>query len=171
MKYKLYVNPHWSAKADGALWLSGGGGGCMHFKQVWGHIRTGVVFVPASRFHRSLTFCTLCFRREWRRRTMSTSTWRWQARAAPWCSSRSKGTLLSANWWKLTVNDRWDPTHGQIIGTADKLCKSYRDSSQNNENDLIVYSPLWRWRVTCFSPQNTFWVSGAKQRCSQIQYN
>lgn len=47
------------------------------------------------------------FRREWRLRTMSTSTWRWRGRMALWCSLKSSGTLHSANWWKPTVNGRW----------------------------------------------------------------
>lgn len=56
----------------------------------------------------SENICCLSFRREWRLRTMSTSTWKWRGRMAQWCNSRSNGTLLSANWWKRIVNGRWD---------------------------------------------------------------
>lgn len=60
-------------------------------------------------FKASFSTCFLSLsRREWRLRTMSTSTWRWRGRMALWCSLRSSGTLHSANWWKPTVNGRWD---------------------------------------------------------------
>lgn len=55
-------------------------------------------------------------RREWRLRTMSISTWRWRGRMALWCSLKSSGTLHSANWWKPTVNGRWD--HNTIVNSV-----------------------------------------------------